>query len=391
MRKLTAIITAGVFLLPCVNGANAASLNVSVTGVWDVDKTINTTNKITLGNSATVCSLIGSVGSINMGQNTATMSTSGTYYISIQSTGGVNASQVCSGQQSNYIIYKTSVDGIGISFNDSDSASQSKGQPVPLWPQLLTKFSKSGTAGIGTWVDIRLWKYSSAADLLPFGLQAIYAPAIVQGVGDGSLSVGCNTVSGNANNTSVCYTNRVRPNITTSIYSSSCQFVNASKTVQMGTHAIPGNAVQGYGARWVDASFQLSCPNAYGYNSDPTNTSAITKNSAVTVTVQPRNGVIDASNGIIKLDGTGAQGVGIQLAWGDYGNQNTTPSNPVKLNTPTNANTLSSNFASGPYAIGSNPVSGDGTIKMAARYIRTTGTLQPGPANAIVEILANYQ
>jgi type 1 fimbria pilin len=54
---------------------------------------------------------------------------------------------------------------------------------------------------------------------------------------------------------------------------------------------------------------------------------------------------------------------------------------------------LSSSFIAGPYAQGSNVITGNGmaTIKMAARYIRTTGNLQAGLAKSRVEVLANYQ
>lgn len=392
MWKSRKVITGGAILLFMSGEAYAANLTVTVSGTVDVVKNINTTNKITLGNSIPNCTIIGSAGSINLSQNVATLNISGTYYLSVQNSSTVYASEVCVGQQANYKIYKTSVDGIGISYNDSDSASQSRGKPIPVWPQLLTKFAKSGSVGIGTWAEVRLWKYSSAANSLPFGVLNIQGPAVLQGVGDGSSDVMCNTMSGNANGIAVCYVNRIRPpQFTTSVYSSPCEFVNASKTVQMGKHVMPLGTPEGKGTPWVDASFQLRCSDAWGYSSDATNPNNLTKNNTVTVTVQPRDGFIDATNGIIKLDGTGAEGVGIQLAWGDYSSLGTVPLKPVKLNTPTNANTLSSHFTAGPYSIGGNAVSGDGSIKMAARYIRTGETLKPGLANAKVEIMANYQ
>lgn len=389
MKRKTILKAAGFFIFFMSVYGKAADLNVNVSGVATGFKDLQTINKITLGNNIPTCTMIGSASRVNLGNGVAnTNGNSGVFYLSI--TGGV---EVCVGQFSNYRVYGTNVPGIGISYNDADGASQSYGQPITN-SSALKKFSHKGTAlGIGAWVETRLWKYSSRADSTASGVISISGLELIQGIGaePGDTLSFCDSYSRQISSVVVCATTLVTPRFYSSVYSGTCEFVNSTKTVQMGESAISSGDVAGYGSRWIDASFQLSCPNAYGYNSDPANTATITKNNAVTVTVQPRNGVVDANNGIIQLDGTGAQGVGIQLAWGDYGSQSATPANPVKLNTPTNANTLSSNFASGPYAIGSNPISGDGTIKMAARYIRTTGTVQPGPANSAVEILANYQ
>ena len=103
--------------------------------------------------------------------------------------------------------------------------------------------------------------------------------------------------------------------------------------------------------------------------------------------------MVDANRGIIALDGTGAQGYGIQLAWGDYTTQNSQePLNPVVLNSYVAANTLNPNFSADDTPVGGNGFHGsDNTIKMAARYIRTAGNSAPGPANAVVQVIANYQ
>ena len=358
-----------------------------------LDRTLNISGslqKTTLSNDMPVCSMISNVFNKNLGTYPVSTNKNAVFYLSIQE----GTQEVCAGQYANYKIYKTDVEGIGISYNDADPTSNSKGQAIPLWPQLMQKYTRSGDAmNISLNVDIRLWKYSSASNALPYGLVRITGPRVLQMVGPvaGDTLSRCSTLSGSAGGMTFCYILRESVATSSSVYSSTCEFVNASKTVQMGQHYIPVNAAEGYGTPWVDASFQLRCPNAWGYYSDLNSPSAVTKNNAVTITVQPRDGVVNASKGIFKLDGSGAQGVGIQLAWGDYGNQGDTPAKPVQLNIPTNASSISSNFAAGPYATGSNPVSGDGTIQMAARYIRTTGTLQPGPANGLVEILANYQ
>lgn len=371
------------------------NIDITVDGTVIRPYSVNLTNKVTLGSGLSNCAMIGSANTIDMGgvwANKTDGNPNVSYYISI-SKADSSAVEVCSGQYANYRIYKTSVDGIGISYNDADSRSVSKGYPIT--PIAMTKYEVNvNSTSVHVWVDVRLWRYSAAADSLPFGLLNIQGPAIAQGVGAssaGDVIDRCSSLS-TGTNPRLCLTDIIKyPQITTSVYSGTCEFVNASKTVQMGKRNIPANAAEGYGTAWVDASFQLRCPDAWGYYSNPSSPTTITRNSAVMVTVKPRDGVVNASKGIFKLDGSGAQGVGIQLAWGDYGSQGETPAKPVQLNTPTNASGISSNFAAGPYAKGSNAVSGDGTIKMAARYIRTTGTVQPGPANGLVEILANYQ
>lgn len=373
----------------------AGSLDVTVAlSSANFYASLATQNKITLGNSVPACTPLGGYIKNVLRQNSVNSNGSSlTYYLSMINY-IVIAEEVCIGQQANYKIYKTDIPGIGISYNDADSGSQSYGKSLPLWPQVIPKLTASGAAlGVGLSLDIRLWKYSSAANSLPAGILYIKGPTIAQGVGPvaGDTMASCSSEVASAATTDFCYIDRATPLYLSSVYSSTCEFVNASKTVRMGKHVMPLGTPEGKGTPWVDASFQLRCSDAWGYSSDATNPNNLTQNNTVTVTVQPRDGFIDATNGIIKLDGTGAEGVGIQLAWGDYSSLGTVPLKPVKLNTPTNANTLSSHFAAGPYSIGGNAVSGDGSIKMAARYIRTGGTLKPGLANAKVEIMANYQ
>lgn len=375
-----------------IHEAISATLTLKyMSGDIETPANVNLRNTVTMGNNAD-CTMIGS--SQNVTMSSVTVSNSGANFnasLTVEGGGTVNPNVVCNGQYTDYIIFKTNVEGVGISYNAASGVSS--GKPIPQETNKIvnrTGGPGSGSGAMTVAVIVRLWKIPSASEI-PYGNLSIQGPRIAQ-IGtpvnsdDSIVCIGFWSVGGG------CRVNRIDPiNIAAFVYSSTCEFVNASKTVQMGSRNIPANAAQGYGSQWVDASFQLRCPNAYGYNGDPTNTSTITRNNTVAVTVQPYNGFEDATNGIIKLDGTGAQGVGIQLAWGDYGNQGNLPANPVKLNTPTSASTLSGNFAAGPYAIGSNPVSGDGAIKMAARYVRTSGSLQPGQANAKVEILANYQ
>lgn len=394
--KITRCYFLMVSLLYMICGTvHAGELNITTSSpVNALVMSLSANSKITLGNGIQACSMIGGRLSQNLGYSSIdTNGRSAVFYLSMQKD-STSGEEVCVGHDPNYKIYKTNVEGIGISFNDADSGSHSRGQSVPLWPQLIKKNTYSGSSiGIGTWVDIRLWKYSSAANALPAGVIEVKGPMIVQVVGPvaGDTLNECSSGKDTAGAMTVCYNAKRIPYFSASIYSSTCEFVNASKTVQMGTHNMHSSTAQGTCTPWVDASFQLRCSNAWGYGADTTDLNNLTKNNTVKVTVHPLDGFSNANQGIIKLDGSGAQGVGVQLAWGDYSTQGTTPGNPVKLDTPTDANTLSSNFAAGPYAIGGNAVSGDGSIKMAARFIRTSGTFSPGQANAKVEILANYQ
>ncbi|AUO64343.1 hypothetical protein WM46_06005 [Citrobacter freundii complex sp. CFNIH2] len=162
-------------------------------------------------------------------------------------------------------------------------------------------------------------------------------------------------------------------------------------------------------SEWKDASFKLICPDAWGYGGSANAQSnanypyqlspdaKITPNNVlngqVQISIVPYTETIDANKGIIALDGTGAQGYGIQLAWGDYSTQNVSePTNPVILNNYIDAHSLNSAFLAGETKIGENAFTGgDNTIKMAARYIRTSGDAAPGPANAVVQVIATYQ
>ena len=201
-------------------------------------------------------------------------------------------------------------------------------------------------------------------------------------------------------------------------YISSSRILTLTMMFQPGTCNVEGDNVKvnmgeydgAHGhSDWKDASFKLVCPNGMGYNGyatsndgydfpydlgpNPGITANNKHNGRVTIGIVPYTEVIDANEGIIALDGTGAQGYGIQLAWGDYSSQNLVePASPVVLNSYFDANSLNSGFGAGDTPIGGNAFSGtDNTIKMAARYIRTTGETAPGPANAVVQVIANYQ
>ena len=184
-----------------------------------------------------------------------------------------------------------------------------------------------------------------------------------------------------------------------------CNVEGDNVNVEMGNYdGTGGHSV------WKDASFKLDCPDGYGYGGTYTssdwdlydindaNGGSITSqnnksNGRVEISIVPYTETLDANRGIIGLDGTGAQGYGIQLAWGDYSTQNLAePTNPVILNSYVDAHSLNAAFSADDTPIGGNGLVGlDNTIKMAARYIRTTGKTQPGPANAVVQVIASYQ
>lgn len=166
-----------------------------------------------------------------------------------------------------------------------------------------------------------------------------------------------------------------------------CNFTN--KTVEMGTYT---RSELTNNSPWVNASFTLNCPAAWGYgmtatmSKDTNNTiksrSSNTSTSGIIVTVSPRNGTVDSTRGIIGLKPGGAEGYGIQLAWGD--SASLSASEPLKPMLFEQSQVVSNeNF-------GTSGNTYTREIKMAARYIRTSGSVQPGRADSAIEILASY-
>lgn len=162
----------------------------------------------------------------------------------------------------------------------------------------------------------------------------------------------------------------------------------SDKIVQMGTH---DNYTDGATSQWKDASFTVACPEAWGYNRTGTlngsnvvtaRTQTSILNQNLNISVLPRTAVVDNTKGIIAFS-NGAVGFGLQLAWGTVASQSTgtaPPLNPVIFNSPTSKATAA--FGRG--------TKNNIKIDMAARYIRTSPTARGGPANAAVEIVANY-
>lgn len=304
----------------------------------------------------------------------------------------------------NDAIYRTNVPGIGISIQEVYDNRGSHGQGLTSFPDYAYGLDAPGNGAFYS-IGVKYWKIPG--ETIPFnnGIISVVGPEVAALVGA---------------NTGWMMTSSHKDRLLSGKFE---YFINSSRIIhgtlifQPGTCNIEGDNIivnmgkfqGGIHSEWKDASFKLICPDAYGYNGsvdaqndgdnpynlspDANITANSMKNGRVTITIVPYTEVIDANKGIIALDGTGAQGYGIQLAWGDYSSQNSVePTNPVIFNSYVDANTLNSGFGAGDTPIGGNAFTGtDNTIKMAARYIRTTGDTAPGPANAVVQVIANYQ
>lgn len=391
-------------------GAYAANVDVTITsGVaagGNVDKTatFETDKKITLTDSIPDCTMLGFMGKRDLGSNLVNVKGVSVFKISAINGGSIPVQRVCT-SISAYHIFKTTVEGIGISYNNEDG--QNIGGAIPYWSGGggadaggLIKWYATGNyttgivQGIGNHISIRLWKIpSSPTASYPYGAITIDGPWLLTSVGprNSGDTVTCNTMKTG----DYCYMTRFTSiKTTTSIHAGTCEFITKKITVDLGKRLFLTSTPQYTGSKWVDASFKIKCPNAYGYYSNPASSSIATKNKSVVLKIIPRTTVIDNNRGIIGLDSdtNSATGVGVQLAWGEHSTQNTaTPVNPVKFNTTIVGNTASSNILAGDYSIGVNLIQGDGTIKMAARFIRTTGNVSGGIGKAGVEILVNYQ
>ncbi|HAU5636288.1 fimbrial protein [Citrobacter amalonaticus] len=309
--------------------------------------------------------------------------------------------QPISKQGSDYI-YATDVLGIGMSVAWDQNAYTG----VQTYPSIVL-YGVPNLASLGDpfWATIKFWKIPNQNIPIAGGPITVTGPdaaVIYSNSGNTFTSSESERITSDGKG----YINTSRILTGTLIFQSgTCNVEGDNVNVPMGEYAGTG----GYSA-WKDASFKLICPNGYGYqgnasssnskdypyNLDPnaTITQNNKQNGKVQISIVPlNNGAIDPNRGIIALDGTGAQGYGIQLAWGDYSTQNASePVNPVILNSYVDAHSLNSAFSGDLTPLGGNGFTGgDNTIKMAARYIRTSGDTAPGPANAVVQVIANYQ
>lgn len=137
---------------------------------------------------------------------------------------------------------------------------------------------------------------------------------------------------------------------------------------------------------WIDSSIVLQdCPKFYGTYDDnhhqeswdgeaPTGSPG---ENLLTVKITPNSNIIDATNGIMSLGSSqsdrSAQGVGIQIGWGDAGGE-PVPFNfslPQQFDLP---NTGQNSFR----------------IPLAARYIQTETSVAPGRGDAKATFLISY-
>jgi hypothetical protein len=301
-----------------------------------------------------------------------------------------------------YRIYPTSVKGIGVSINESANLSA---VIYPKWPDAIWRYSTASSSDQkDVWVDIRVWKtpeFTAQTGSLSFTGPKFMMVVSPNSSVDTISSCPNNTAEGRLDERTCVWFSRVLKG-SINFQSGTCNLAISSRIVALGDYGVNVGK-----SPWKDSSFQLQCPTAYGYNSAVVNSvnkydvedgakiANQTKNNSVKIQVVPYNSVINAAQGIFSLDAGGAQGYGIQLAWGMPGEQTASdiPTKPVVFGSRTLAGSLNSNFINGPYNYGGNALAtgADGTIKMSARYIRTTGNTQPGPANGKVEIIAAYE
>lgn len=303
-------------------------------------------------------------------------------------------------------VYKTSVTGLGISFTNFESSTSTTldKKSIDPWPVVRNVFTKNTGSTLRGTINVLLWKLAGID--LPYG----YGTLNFTGPTVRYLLTPVNAGDTISSATLPVYSARYlmwgsrRIVGSTTLINGACELEGGSKTVPMGS--FDGSA--GGNSDWIGVNFKLKCPNAYGYNGSVSNASNATdaanfasktanlgKNGPVSIKILPRAGVHNQTTGIMNLDGSGAQGYGIQLAWGDAATQAVgTPAKPVQFDQWTRVNTLNSNYRDTAYTVVGTPAiasGADGTLKMAARYVRTSGSFMPGPANAAVEIIAGYE
>ncbi len=283
-------------------------------------------------------------------------------------------------------IFPTAIDGIGVSFNEmrysGGAAVGDVNNPLYFYDTILGNNSSTMQN------MIKIWKMPGKIGVISgelfSGFQVVHAYQLKSSSDSFSKlpSYQANyPMPRSITVAAVTYSGSIK------LIPGTCNFIN--KTVQMGSHA---RSVIGNSSPWVNASFTLNCPEAWGYgmtatmSKDTNNTiksrSANTATKGIIVTVIPRYDIIDSARGVIGLKPGGAEGYGIQLAWGD-------------------ASSLPAGDPARPVLFGQSQVVSDenfGTsgntytreINMAARYLRTTGTVKGGKADSAIEILASY-
>ncbi|ORJ48107.1 hypothetical protein B2M27_22515 [Kluyvera intermedia] len=292
-------------------------------------------------------------------------------------------------------IYSTSAAGIGVSFSyhAGNTGLSTKNNPAIL----NASFDSNGDYSWADRLDITVWKLGSFpvnarsdnSYMINDTFQFVHAMTLLNS--NSTFSTVPFPEVGVFNSWVI---NRV--NITFSgameIVRGTCNIQN--KTVWMGHH--PLNAVS-QSSPWKDASFTVNCNTAWGldqidnYSDSHTyiNTVSRVNNWGYIVTVLPRTNVIDNTNGIIALKSGGAQGYGLQLAWGKPASQTSAgqPANPVLFNSQI-FGAFIPDIGFPEFEHGATPQQ---EFNMSARYVRLPGeAVQPGDANASVEVVVTY-
>ena len=228
-------------------------------------------------------------------------------------------------------IYSTDVQGIGVSINDPVHSNWAY-DPYPKTEGDIGVIS----AGTVMYVEVTFWKIPGAI-VFPEG------PITVNGPEMGIFYSNWSYTLTTQNPSRIYQINSGGSDYKSGpAYLAGSRMLRATFIFQPGTCSIEGNNVNvsmgnydgsnGH-SLWKDASFKLICPDGYGYGgtydttkkdpySNPYNISPggtyvdnNKSNGRVQVSIVPYTETIDANKGILALDGTGAQGYGIQLAW----------------------------------------------------------------------------
>lgn len=301
-------------------------------------------------------------------------------------------------------IFPTKIDGLGISFIDTDITNKSFGGYAE---GALNRATWTLSTSNYLWdaylkIKVKLWKIPGKFNPAQFsgdGMLEFDDIKVVQALQ--ILTAGDTWASGLPDHGEALLANSWNTNSVSLsggfyVYPGTCDFSN--QTVNLGTFSPSDIPIS---SPWKDVAFMISCPEAWGYgkttttnagnanNGDVTNPNNIysqttnTANSGIIITVYPRTTIIDNTRSIIGLKTGGAEGYGIQLAWGTAAVQPTTgdPTNKVLFNQPNVVNTTN---------YGNTGQTTTQLINMAARYIRTTGTVQAGRADASIEVVASY-
>ena len=292
-------------------------------------------------------------------------------------------------------IFPTKIDGLGISFYDANVTNKSLGS----YSEGALMRASAWTLSTGGYyynafflIKVKLWKIPGKFNPEQFnsdGMLEFDDIKVVQALQ--ILTAGDTWGSdqpdrGEALLANSWNTNSVSLSGGFFVYPGTCDIAN--QTVIMGNFS-PSD-IPNY-SPWKDVTFTINCPEAWGYGKIATISSNNTinsraknkNNSGIIITVYPRTTIIDNSRSIIGLKTGGAEGYGIQLAWGAAAVQPTTgdPTNKVTFNQPKVLNTTN---------YGNTGQTTTQLINMAARYIRTTGTVQAGRADASIEVVASY-